>query len=54
MEPETVWGERWRAMTAPIARQYMTTAARSNSLVCLAADKSRMSDLLALVRRQLT
>ena len=50
MEPETVWGERWRAMTAPIARQYMTTAARSNSLVCLAADKSRMSDLLALVR----
>ena len=50
MEPETVWGERWRAMAAPIARQYMTTAARSNSLVCLAADKSRMSDLLALVR----
>ena len=50
MEPETVWGERWRAMAAPIARQYMTTAARSNSLVCLAADKSRISDLLTLVR----
>ena len=50
MEPETVWGERWRAMDAPIARQYMTTAVRSNSLVCLAADKSRMSDLLTLVR----
>ena len=39
-----------RAMDAPIARQYMTTAVRSNSLVCLAADKSRMSDLLTLVR----
>ena len=50
MEPETVWGERWRAMATPIARQYMTAAARSNSLVCLAADKSRMSDLLTLVR----
>ena len=50
MEPAEVWGERWSAMTAPIARQYMTTAVRSNSLVCLAADKSRISDLLALVR----
>ena len=37
-------------MAAPIARQHMTAAARSNSLVCLAADKSRVGDLLALVR----
>ena len=50
MEPATVWGERWSAMTTPIARQYMSAAARSNSLVCLAADKTRMGDLLDLVR----
>ena len=50
MEPAEAWGERWSAMATPIARQYMTTAARSESLVCLAADRTRMSDLLALVQ----
>lgn len=50
MEPAEAWGERWNAMATPIARQYMTTAARSESLVCLAADRTRMSDLLNLVR----
>ena len=50
MEPATVWGERWRAMNTPIARRYMSAAARSNSLVCLAADKTRMSDLVDLVQ----
>lgn len=50
MEPAEVWGERWAAMNAPIARQYMTAATRSQSLVCLAADRTKMGDLLALVR----
>ena len=50
MEPAEVWGERWAAMNAPIARQYMTAATRSQSLVCLAADRTKMSGLLALIR----
>jgi hypothetical protein len=41
MEPAEVWGERWAAMNAPIARQYMTAATRSQSLVCLAAEPNQ-------------
>ena len=49
MEPEAVWGERWARMEAPIARRYMSTAARSRSLVCLAADRPTVSGILELV-----
>lgn len=49
MEPKAAWGERWARMEAPITRRYMATAARSRSLVCLAADRPTVSGILELV-----
>ena len=49
MMPEEAWGERWGAATSPLARRYMETATSKQSLVCLAADRSTMDGLMALI-----
>ena len=49
MDAARAWGERWSSMHTPIARRYMATAARSKSLVCLAADRPTLAGVLDLV-----
>ena len=44
-----VWGQRWENADSEIARKYMETAAKKKSLVCLAADKNTMEELVKLV-----
>ena len=44
-----VWGQRWENTDSEIARKYMETAAKKKSLVCLAADKNTMEELVKLV-----
>ena len=44
-----VWGQRWEKADSEIARKYMETAAKKKSLVCLAADKNTMAELVELV-----
>ena len=44
-----VWGQRWENADSEIARKYMETAAKKKSLVCLAADKNTMAELVELV-----
>ena len=38
MEAEDLWGARWTSSANPLAHRYMETAARKQTLVCLAAD----------------
>jgi orotidine 5'-phosphate decarboxylase subfamily 1 len=51
MGPETAWGGRWGLMEGSMARRYMATAARSQSLVCLAADRRTVTEILDLVQQ---
>jgi orotidine 5'-phosphate decarboxylase subfamily 1 len=51
MDAAAAWGERWSSMHSPIARRYMATAARSKSLVCLAADRPTTAEVLDLIRK---
>ena len=44
-----IWGERWSAAGLDMAREYMETATRKQSLVCLAADCKLMSELFDLI-----
>ncbi len=46
-----IWGERWSAASLDMAREYMETAARKQSLVCLAADCKLMSELFDLIEK---
>ncbi|MGY8754947.1 MAG: orotidine-5'-phosphate decarboxylase [Candidatus Poseidoniales archaeon] len=46
-----VWGERWTECDSDIARRFMETAARKQSLVCLAADRSTMAGLNELIEQ---
>ena len=43
------WGERWGACEQKIARRFMETATRKESLVCLAADRNTMSGMFELI-----
>ena len=43
------WGERWDLNDSDMARSFMKTAARKESLVCLAADRKTMSGLFELI-----
>ena len=51
MQPDEVWGARWRACAHPLAHQYMESAVRKQSLVVLAADLPRVDDLIELIAR---
>lgn len=51
MNAEQVWGQRWTAITTPMARRYMEAAARKTSLVCLAADRNTMAGLTELIEQ---
>ena len=45
------WGERWGACEHKMARRFMETAARKQSLVCLAADRRTMAGLFELLEQ---
>lgn len=49
MRVEDLWGQRWVSCTNPLAQRYMETAARKQTLVCLAADMKSIQDLLDLI-----
>jgi len=49
MQPGEVWGERWRLANSAIAQTYMEVAVTKQSLVCLAADKATMDELVDLI-----
>ena len=44
-----VWGKRWESCDSDIARRFMETATRKQSLVCLAADRNTMAGLFELI-----
>ena len=50
MDAGAVWGERWFSATNSMAKKYMEVACRKKSLVCLAADRSTMAGLFALIK----
>ena len=43
------WGERWESSDSEMARRFMETAVRKESLVCLAADRKTMAGLFELI-----
>ena len=49
MQPDEVWGTRWRSCANPIAHRFMETAYEKQSLVCLAADLCTIDELVNLV-----
>ena len=49
MEAEDLWGARWTSSANPLAHRYMETAARKQTLVCLAADMRSVGELIDLV-----
>ena len=49
MRVEELWGARWTSCANPLAHRYMETAARKQSLVCLAADMHSVDELIDLV-----
>ncbi len=49
MRAEDLWGARWASCANPLAHRYMETAARKQSLVCLAADLRSVGELVDLV-----
>jgi orotidine-5'-phosphate decarboxylase len=49
MDPVTVWGSRWLNSNQPIAKKYMETVCKKQSLVVLAADKNTMEELHQLI-----
>ena len=49
MRAEDLWGARWASCANPLAHRYMETAARKQSLVCLAADMRSVGELIDLV-----
>ncbi len=49
MQAGEAWGRRWTENSLPMARTYMEVACRKKSLVCLAADRSTMSELNQLI-----
>ena len=49
MRAEDLWGARWASCANPLAHRYMETAARKQSLVCLAADMRSVDELVDLV-----
>ena len=49
MRAEDLWGARWTSCANPLAHRYMETAARKQSLVCLAADLRSVGELVDLV-----
>ena len=49
MQPDEVWGTRWRSCANPIAHRFMETACEKQSLVCLAADLRTIDELVNLV-----
>ena len=40
MDPASIWGSRWLNSNQPIAKKYMQTVCKKQSLVVLAADKN--------------
>ena len=49
MEAEDLWGALWTSSANPLAHRYMETAARKQTLVCLAADMRSVGELIDLV-----
>ena len=49
MDPATVWGSRWLNSNQPIAKKYMETVCKKQSLVVLAADKNTMEEFHQLI-----
>jgi len=49
MRAEDLWGARWTSCANPLAHRYMETAARKQTLVCLAADMRSVGELIDLV-----
>ena len=49
MDPASIWGSRWLNSNQPIAKKYMETVCKKQSLVVLAADKNTMDELNKLV-----
>ena len=49
MEAEDLWGARWTSSANPLTHRYMETAARKQTLVCLAADMRSVGELIDLV-----
>ena len=49
MDPASIWGSRWLNSNQPIAKKYMETVCKKQSLVVLAADKKTMNELNKLI-----
>ena len=49
MQPDEAWGPRWHSCAHPLSHRYMEVACDKRSLVVLAADVSRVDDLVELV-----
>ena len=49
MDPASIWGNRWLNSNQPIAKKYMETVCKKQSLVVLAADKKTMNELNKLI-----
>ena len=47
----SAWGERWSSCDTKMARCFMETAMRKESLVCLAADRKTMSGMFELIEQ---
>ena len=50
MEPEAVWGMRWKNCANPLSHRIMEIAVKKKSLVCLAADMTSISELINLIK----
>ena len=49
MDASEAWGVRWQNCDSAMAKRYMETACRKQSLVCLAADRPTMAGLNSLI-----
>ena len=49
MQPDEVWGARWRSCAHPLSHRFMETAVEKETLVVLAADLSTTGELVQLI-----
>ena len=50
MQPEEVWGERWKYCSNILSKEYMKLTIQKRSLLILAADKRTIHDMLILIK----